>query len=282
MAADPLRNFAIVAPPYMAMLIADSNGAWGLLDAAAVFGNAGYESKGLTDDQEDKPVVAGSRGGRNWMQWTGSRRVAFERYCLRNNLDPDSDIAAYKWLILELGFVQGQGGEEKAAVRAVAAAGSLEAKVIAFEKTFLRAGVKNYPGRLAWAQRALDAYHVWQTTKAEPPAEKPVEDPVAPVEEPKSSGSNVVDWIKNIVTRTTLQYILNAIGGVIIAKGWIDGDTWTQISGALLVLIPALVGIAESAKSKVSLSGHSVSLAKLPASTQIDIKKAVEKVKAQG
>ena len=37
----------------------------GVADAAAVFGNAGHESKGLSDDQEDKPVVKGSRGGAN-------------------------------------------------------------------------------------------------------------------------------------------------------------------------------------------------------------------------
>src|SRR5687768_14571658 len=94
-------HFRAVAPKYMRLLLQDFP-MLGVEDAAAVFGNAGHESKGLTDDQEDKPVVKGSRGGANWMQWTGPRRRALEAYCARNSLDPDSDEAAYKWLFLEL------------------------------------------------------------------------------------------------------------------------------------------------------------------------------------
>lgn len=144
-------HFSEVAPKYMAMLLADFP-RLNKLDAAAVFGNAGHESKGLTDDQEDKPTVKGSRGGLNWMQWTGPRRRAMEAYCKRNNLDPNSDTAAYKWLFVEL------KGDEKKAIDALRAAVTLEDKVIAFEKAFLRAGVKHYPERLRWARIALAAY----------------------------------------------------------------------------------------------------------------------------
>lgn len=143
-------HFRAVAPIYMRLLLADFP-QLGPEDAAAVFGNAGHESKGLTDDQEDAPVVKGSRGGRNWMQWTGPRRVALEAYCKRNKLDPDSDIAAYKWLFLEL------KGSEKKAIPALLKATTLEDKVVAFEKAYLRAGVKHYPSRQKWAQIALDA-----------------------------------------------------------------------------------------------------------------------------
>ena len=161
-------HFRAVAPQYMALLLTDFP-RLNKLDAAAVFGNAGHESKGLTDDQEDKPVVKGSRGGLNWMQWTGPRRRAMESYCKRNKLDPNSDTAAYKWLWVEL------HGEEKGAIPALRAAVTLEDKVVAFEKAFLRAGIKHYPERQRWAKIALDAYeqHGWEAAKDEPAPEVP-------------------------------------------------------------------------------------------------------------
>ena len=57
------QHFRSVAPTYMRLLLTDFP-ELGPEDAAAIFGNAGHESKGLTDDQEDKPVVKGSRGVR--------------------------------------------------------------------------------------------------------------------------------------------------------------------------------------------------------------------------
>lgn len=276
---DPLKNFAAVAPKYMAMLIADTK--CSLLDACAVFGNAGYESKGLTDDQEDKPVVPGSRGGLNWMQWTGPRRVAMEAYCARNKLDPNSDEAAYKWLILELGVIPGQGGEEKRALSAMAVATNLEDKVIAFEKSFLRAGVKNYPGRVAWAQRALTAYNEHIATQANDAAqEEPGEDaaPSKPINT-SSGGWFNMNWLSILVGKTALQYLLNAIGGVVIAKGWVDGDTWAQIAGAVLVLVPALAGVFDSATPKAVTKAGVVKLAALPLADKAKVEQVVDKAK---
>lgn len=142
------EHFAEVAPHYMRLFRADFGAS--REDAAAVFGNAGHESKGLTDDQEDKPVVAGSRGGLNWMQWTGPRRKDMEAYCARNKIDPASDEAAYKWLFLEL------NGPEKAALAALFKAKTLNTKVEAFEKAYLRSGVKAYASRKEWAAFALE------------------------------------------------------------------------------------------------------------------------------
>jgi hypothetical protein len=164
-------HFRATAPKYMALLMQDFP-MLDLLDAAAVFGNAGHESKGLTDDQEDAPVVRGSRGGANWMQWTGPRRRSLEAYCARNGLDPNSDEAAYKWLFLEL------KGAEKKAIPALLAADGLKAKVEAFEKAFLRAGVKHYPSRLRWAEIALDAFG--DTSAAPRPVPRPSQIPAEP------------------------------------------------------------------------------------------------------
>ncbi len=190
------QHFRSVAPIYMRLLLTDFP-QLGPDDAAAIFGNAGHESKGLTDDQEDKPVVAGSRGGLNWMQWTGPRRKAMEAYCVRNKLDPASDIAAYKWLFLEL------KGAEKKAIPALLKATTLDAKVIAFEKAFLRAGVKHYPSRQQWAKVALDAYaeHVGNggvVDAPQPPVVAPAEDYEADIAPPATKPSRP-GWLALVV-----------------------------------------------------------------------------------
>lgn len=141
------------------------------LAAAAIVGNLGHESLGFTAMQEFNPTVAGSKGGWGWAQWTGPRRRAFEAWCKRTGKDPASDDANYAWLFLEL---KGVEGTEGGAIGKTQAAVGLDAKVEAFEKAFLRAGVKHYPRRKKWAAIALDA---WEAAKAAPaPAPKPAPD----------------------------------------------------------------------------------------------------------
>jgi hypothetical protein len=118
--------------------------------AAGLLGNLGHESNGLTAFQEVNPI-GGGRGGFGWAQWTGPRRVAFESYCNRHDLDPKSDEANYGWLFLEL------KGTEKAAITALKKTSTLIGAVRAFEAAFERAGVKAYGSRETWARRALEA-----------------------------------------------------------------------------------------------------------------------------
>lgn len=160
--------FASKAPKYMKKLMEDFS--FQVLDAAAIMGNCGYESNGTTTLQEIKPVVPGSRGGFGWFQWTGPRRVAFESYCKRNNLNPKDDDANYRFLFTEL-----VGPEKKAVARTKAATG-LEGKVRAFEESYERAGVKNYAARNQWARRALAAWEAQGFEVVTPPEEKPVVD----------------------------------------------------------------------------------------------------------
>lgn len=134
-------------------------------DAFAIVGNGGHESNGFTDLQEINPTVKGSRGGWGMFQWTGPRRRAFEAYCARNKLDPASDEANYAWLFLEL-----KGSEAKALPRTLAA-DTLNDKVVAFEETFLRAGVKHYASRQQWA---VIAKRQWAVDGQEP-APMPIE-----------------------------------------------------------------------------------------------------------
>jgi hypothetical protein len=56
MLLNPEEHLRSTAPMYMRLLLADFP-QLAVEDAAAVFGNAGHESRGLTDDQEDAPTV---------------------------------------------------------------------------------------------------------------------------------------------------------------------------------------------------------------------------------
>lgn len=163
----PEAHFRATAPRYMKRL-AVAFPELDDLDLCAIFGNAGHESLGLTDDQEDKPVVKGSRGGANWMQWTGPRRRALEAFAARQGLDPMGDEAAYQFLVTEL------RGSEHGAIAKVKEARGLKAKVIAFEKAYLRAGVKHYDKRLEWAEIAANAY---RKAGDPPPAAAPATTP---------------------------------------------------------------------------------------------------------
>jgi hypothetical protein len=69
--------------------------------ASGVVSNLVRES-GLQGVNEKNPLVPGSRGGFGWAQWTGTRRVAFEKWAGANKLDPKSDEANYGYLVHEL------------------------------------------------------------------------------------------------------------------------------------------------------------------------------------
>jgi hypothetical protein len=145
-----VRLFDEKAPGIMRNLIRDL--AIGELDAAAILGNIGHECAGFETMQEIRPKVGGSRGGYGWCQWTGPRRRDFESFCADRKWALDSDAANYGFLKQELMT------SEKAALAKLRVISNLQHKVEIFELSFLRAGVKNYPSRMAWAARALKAY----------------------------------------------------------------------------------------------------------------------------
>lgn len=157
-------------------------------EGAAILGNIGHECGGFLLFQEQKPTVAGSRGGFGWCQWTGPRRVAFEAYCKRNKLDPKSDKANYGWLFVELTTT------ENTAIPALKKAVGLEAKVRAFESKFERAGVKHYPSRYEWARKAMAAWE--KNPKAKPPyaiaPDGKTDTPVEPAPQPDDPGPEPV------------------------------------------------------------------------------------------
>lgn len=122
-------------------LIAD----FGLTEAgaAAFAGNLDYESGGFRQLQELQPVIPGSRGGFGWSQWTGPRRVEFERWAAQAGLDPASDEANYGFLRHELANTR----EGEVLKRLEGVNDPAEAARIVSD-TFLRPGIVNMNERI--------------------------------------------------------------------------------------------------------------------------------------
>lgn len=133
-----------------------------LVQAAGMVGNLGFESAGLKTLQEIAPV-AGGRGGWGWAQWTGPRRVAFERWATAHHLSFASDEANYGYLLEELRTTQA------ATVRALKTMKTVEAAVFSVGQTFERPGgttpihLPGNDGRLMYAKRALAGAQVVQS-----------------------------------------------------------------------------------------------------------------------
>lgn len=126
--------------------------------AAGVLGNIGVECAGFRTMQEIKPIVAGSKGGWGWCQWTGPRRRAFEAWCKANGFDNLSDDAAnYGFLKHELETT------EKNALKHLRKTLSLRDATRSFMEKFERPGIKHFDRRLNWAREALKAKRASQS-----------------------------------------------------------------------------------------------------------------------
>jgi hypothetical protein len=88
-------------------------------------------------------------------------------------------------------------------------------------------------------------------------------------------GNAVMNWTNLLVNKTVLQYILNAIGGALLARGFMDAELWAQISGALLVAVPSIFGAKSAATEKVMLGGSVSKVADLSPATQNAIAKEI-------
>jgi len=127
--------------------------------AAGVVGNLAHESGGFNTLQEIKPMVAGSRGGYGYAQWTGPRRRNFEKYVKDNRLDPTSYEANYGFLKHEITndpYERSQFMKVKKAKTANEAA-----KIVS--NNYLRPGIPHMESRLSWTKKALNVPEVSAT-----------------------------------------------------------------------------------------------------------------------
>ena len=122
--------------------------------AAGIVGNLIHESRGFKNLQEIAPIVAGSRGGYGYAQWTGPRRRELEAFAR----DKDWNISSYQ---ANYGNLKRELEEDYAYVidRIKAADTSKESAKI-FERDFERPGI---PHSRARAKHALHVYHNTET-----------------------------------------------------------------------------------------------------------------------
>jgi hypothetical protein len=243
------KLFRAQAPRYMRQLIADFD--FTVEDAAAIMGNAGEESAGFTKMQEVSP--RGGRGGLGPFQWTGPRRVEYEKWCKRKGWAPSSFEAAYSFLWREL------HGDEKKAVAAVKNADTLEAKVIAFERNFERAAAdaKHYDVRLRWAKIALDAYN---SLTAPPTAPVPVPAPApAPVPAPVPADPPTIPWYKSQVLWGIIISALGKAAAILFPKfSWTDDQTTALVE--IVTFAASFLGDAIAVHGRVSATAQPVTL----------------------
>lgn len=127
------------------------------IQAAGVVGNLDHESAGFKSLQEIAPLVAGSRGGWGYAQWTGPRRRAFEAWVKSHGFDARSYAANWGFLKHEL-----TNTEERRVLPRLRKARTVEDAARIFSGSsergnsfdgFLRPGIPHMASRIARAKR---------------------------------------------------------------------------------------------------------------------------------
>ena len=151
----PTGSFKDVAPFLMERLQKDHN--LTKEQAAGVVGSLAAETGGFTQIQELNPR-GGGRGGLGWAQWTGERRVAFEKYMRENGLtDPSSKEANYGFLSKEFTTTHKGEIDRLRTARSAEEASHIFTGSTRERQGFLRPGVEHYPQSARWANTAMDS-----------------------------------------------------------------------------------------------------------------------------
>lgn len=218
------------------------------VDVYAILGNLGHESLGMTAFQEGNPTVPGSMGGWGWGQWTGmncakgGRRCLFNEWVKEKGFEPRSYAANLGFLIHELKGTQKNAITKLLAAKPVGEQTLLEAKVVAFELEFERAGAnaKHYPSRFVWARRAQAAIEANQTSVEPKPQVGPVvEKPITPA--PEMDWDKVNKPIPETKPADTKSGFLAGLGIMLAALGAWAADNWMILVGGSALIIAALI-----------------------------------------
>jgi hypothetical protein len=141
------------------------------IQAAAPVGVFGGGESGLQAVQEKKPISG--RGGFGWAQWTGPRRVQFEKFCADHDRDVTEDEANYLFLVEEL-----RGGEAHALAQ-LKKCSAIDSAVYTFVTYFERPSDPDTETArsIPWAKRALVAAAKLQAAPKPAPLPAPVSTP---------------------------------------------------------------------------------------------------------
>lgn len=81
----------------------------------------------------------------------------------------------------------------------------------------------------------------------------------------------------NAATFTTiLRYGLQALGGILVANGRLDAGQWETVSGAVLVILPALLGVFAANTDKVVMNGKAAPVDALPSAAKDAVTKVTQ------
>lgn len=120
--------------------------------AAGIVGNLGHESSGLQAGIQEKRPISG-RGGLGWAQWTGPRRVAFERFLEETGQSANDPEANYAFLRKELQTT------ENRALNNLRKAQTVEEATHVFDRDYERSGIKHMGSRLNYARQSMGLYN---------------------------------------------------------------------------------------------------------------------------
>lgn len=74
---------------------------------------------------------------------------------------------------------------------------------------------------------------------------------------------------------TIFRYALVAVGAWLASNTGFDPGTWETISGALMVVVVALMGGAEATQDKVTINGQTAKISNMTRTEQTEVKQAV-------
>jgi hypothetical protein len=127
---------------------------------SGILAHFGHESGGFKSNvSEGKPLVAGSRGGYGYGQWTGPRRKALEKFAKNNGLDVSKFDTQYQFMKQEPEF--------KDNIEKVKKANTMEESARAFQK-YESGGdprwIANWPSRYIYGRQAQN----WMNAEPNP------------------------------------------------------------------------------------------------------------------
>jgi hypothetical protein len=123
--------------------------------ASGIIGSLGAETSGLRAVNEERPVVANSRGGFGWAQWTGPRRDQFESFAAARGLSIYSDEANYQFLVHELKTTENRALQQLKQTSTVEDAARTFTGSEATRSGFLRPRIEHYGPSVSYAQKAF-------------------------------------------------------------------------------------------------------------------------------
>lgn len=179
---------------------------------AGMFGNFGVETGKFKHMQEIQPVVAGSRGGYGWAQWTGPRRKEFEEWCRLNGQTPYTDEANYAFVVHEL-----RNKENKALVQ-LRKTTTVKAAAETFMALYERPGVPHAATRIKYAEEAFEILENKRTPTT--PEDKKVitnQTTTSKAGEATASGAVILTGAGYLVLNPTAHALAIVIGTAVVA-----------------------------------------------------------------